>query len=1041
MGKFKILAVVCGISLVTGVIIAAVYIIFLEDIEQKDEIQPVQRTFRNQPIQKRRPLVKHDIGSICRDIKEEPIQGSPIVSKDDIPIDELETPGHLERDHKAKGRQEAMSTIELQGEGWVGVFGVGGAGSGSYGSRGGTGTRAGSGVFGCRGGRRRPAVRFAATRPSSLKKGTVWYRREEYDAVYDNRLLDPLSSPLSTFSIDVDTASYSNIRRFIRDNRLPPKDAVRIEEMINYFSYDYPQPEGHHPFSIVTELSECPWDNTHLLAHIGIQGRRVKMNSLPPTNLVFLIDVSGSMKSSKKLPLLKSCFRMLTENLRPVDRVAIVTYRQTAQQVLESTSGEDKYRILEAVNKLKACGTTAGEYGLRLAYKTASEYFIEGGNNRIILATDGDFNVGTTSDDELIKLIENERNRGIFLSILGFGTGNIKDAKLEKIADKGNGHYAYIDSIHEGKKVLVNELTSTLLMIAKDVKIQVEFNPLKVKAYRLIGYANRVLNKEDFNNDRKDAGELGAGHSVTALYEIIPKGLRIGFANVDALKYQKSGRMEYIHSDKTEYPGYTKEAYTGNEIMNIKLRYKDPEAYSSRRIVKPVPDRIVELIHSSDTFRFSAAVAALGLLLRDSEYKGGITYRDVIALAESAKGEDTEGRRSEFINCAKSCQMMDPSYVQISGYHTVPSQTGIKTDPGNIQTINRKKYDWGVIYYMSYDNDLEPAGNVIINRIRKGMTGGNIIGAIQADFTDTGGMHRYIIDNSGIYHTRIQCDNSAAENQLIQYITWFTEKYSCSRYMIVLLNHGDGVDRMCRDDNAGYRGKRWMSGKLLGEKLRSLKKRMSGTLELLFLQQCGRGSLTNLYSFRDTAKYIMFSSRRIGSPNSYYTYLHNILSLNPGISGKGIAEHIAQNDTDYTVYSCIRTSKLSELTSRLNGVISPLVNSTKPIRVPLIPAVYRSDNGETFADVVDFIVHATNSNFIDEKHVKVFTDWFHKELLAGVWFSKHAGPRTRSHCGISMYIPKGYNDIKKYKDMDLFKAGGLETFWLKTLVVRQMGNL
>lgn len=1041
MRKLKILAVVCGISLVTGIIIVAIHIIFLEDAAHKDNIQTEKRTFRDQPVQKRRPLARHDIGSICRDIKEEPIQGSPIVSKDDIPIDELETPGHLERDHKAKGRQEAMSTIELQGEGWVGVFGVGGGGSGSYGSGEGSSIRGGSGAFGWRGGRRRPAVRFAATRPSSPQKETVWYRGEEYSAVYDNRLLDPVSNPLSTFSIDVDTASYSNIRRFIRDNRLPPKDAVRIEEMINYFSYDYPQPEGHHPFSIVTELSECPWDNAHLLAHIGIQGREVKMNLLPPANLVFLIDVSGSMKSSKKLPLLKSCFKLLADNLRTIDRVAIVTYRQTAQQVLASTSGGKKYRILEAVEGLEARGTTAGEYGLRLAYETASEYFIEGGNNRIILATDGDFNVGATNDNELVELIEKERTKGIFLSILGFGTGNIKDAKLEKIADRGNGHYAYIDSIREGRKVLVNELTSTLLTIAKDVKIQVEFNPLKVKAYRLIGYANRMLNKEDFNNDRKDAGELGAGHSVTALYEVIPKGLRIGFADVDALKYQNSSRMEYIHSDKTEYPGYTKEAYTSNEIMNIKLRYKSPESYTSRCIVNPVSDTVADFSQSSDNFRFSAAVAGLGLLLRDSEYKGNLACRDVIALAESAKGEDTEGRRNEFINLAKSCRTMDASYIQIPGYHILPSQAGIQTNPGNIKIINQKMYDWGVIYYMSYDNDLEPAGKVIINRIRKGVTGGNVIAAVQADFTDAGGMHRYIIDHSGISHTRVPCDNSADENQLMQYIKWFTEKYSCSRYMIVLLNHGDGVDHMCRDDNTGYRGKRWMSGKLLGEKLRSLKKRMSGTLELLFLQQCGRGSLTNLYSFRDTAEYILFSSRRIGSPNTYYTAFHHALSLNPGISGKSIAEIIVENDTDYTVYSCIRTSKLSELASRLNNAVNPLVNSAKPVRVPLLPAVYRADNGETFADAANFMVHAANSNFIDEKHVKVFTEWLRKELLAGVWFSKHAGPRTRSSCGISMYIPAGYNDIKKYESMDLFKTGGLEIFWLKTLVIRQMGNL
>ncbi len=348
------------------------------------------------------------------------------------------------------------------------------------------------------------------------------FNTEQYDHIQENGYLEAMSNPLSTFSIDVDTASYSNVRRFINGSQLPPTDAVRIEEFINYFNYDYPQPDGEHPFSITTEVSTAPWNPAHKLVHIGLQGQQVDKTELPDSNLVFLFDISGSMNDANKLPLLKQGFRLLVEQLTERDRVAIVVYAGAAGLVLPSTSGAEKATILEAIDRLEAGGSTAGGAGIQLAYGQAKENFIPNGNNRIILATDGDFNVGASSDGELVRMIEEKRDDGIFLSILGFGTGNYKDSKMEKLADKGNGNYAYIDTIREAKKVLVSEMAGTLLTIAKDVKIQIEFNPTKVQAYRLIGYENRLLAKEDFTDDSKDAGELGAGHTVTALYEIIP---------------------------------------------------------------------------------------------------------------------------------------------------------------------------------------------------------------------------------------------------------------------------------------------------------------------------------------------------------------------------------------------------------------------------------------------------------------------------------------------------------------------------------------
>ncbi|MBL6446573.1 von Willebrand factor type A domain-containing protein [Fulvivirga sp. 29W222] len=497
-------------------------------------------------------------------------------------------------------------------------------------------------------GKEKKDMSYAVTRPADMSGAPVMYETEsypvhnteEYDAIHENIFHGALKNPLSTFSIDVDAASYSNMRRFLNNGQLPPKDAVRIEEMINYFSYDYKQPESTDPFSVNTEISTAPWNNRHKLVHIGLQGRKIPTKNLPPSNLVFLLDVSGSMNAANKLPLLKSAFKLLVDELRPQDNVAIVVYAGAAGLVLPSTGGDNKETILNALNKLEAGGSTAGGAGIQLAYKVAKEQFKKGGNNRVILATDGDFNIGASSNAEMERLIEEKRNDGIFLTVLGFGMGNYKDSKMETIADKGNGNYAYIDNILEAKKVLVNEFGGTLFTIAKDVKIQVEFNPAKVKAYRLIGYENRALKNEDFNNDKKDAGELGAGHTVTALYEIIPVGVDSQFDPIDDLKYQESK--------------ISSEAMKSKELMTIKLRYKQPDGDQSKLITHALLDSHVNIEKTSDNFRWSAAVAGFGMLLRDSEFKGNLTYDDVIKMAQSAKGKDQEGYRIEFINLVKS---------------------------------------------------------------------------------------------------------------------------------------------------------------------------------------------------------------------------------------------------------------------------------------------------------------------------------------------------------------------------------------------------
>ena len=461
------------------------------------------------------------------------------------------------------------------------------------------------------------------------------FNTEGYSPINENGYKNVKNNPLSTFSIDVDNASYSNIRRFINTGSLPPADAVRIEEMINYFKYDYPEPGREHPFSVYTETAVCPWNKRHQLLQVGLRGKSIDKSSLPPSNLVFLIDVSGSMSSQNKLPLLKSAFGLLINELRPQDHVAIVVYAGAAGLVLASTPGNRKEAIMSAIDNLEAGGSTAGGAGLKLAYREAEKNFVKSGNNRIILATDGDFNVGESSNGGIERLVEEKRELGVFMTVLGFGMGNVKDDKMEIIADKGNGNYSYIDNLQEARKVLVREFGGTLFAIAKDVKFQLEFNPARVESYRLIGYENRLLNDEDFNDDTKDAGEMGAGHMVTALYEIVPAGSDERVPSVDPLKYQDSHKI--------------REKYYSDELLTIKVRYKKPDGNTSMLLEKPVRESDNEIDGSSENLRFAAAVAEFGMILRESEFKGNSTLERAASLAKSARGYDEDGYRSELI--------------------------------------------------------------------------------------------------------------------------------------------------------------------------------------------------------------------------------------------------------------------------------------------------------------------------------------------------------------------------------------------------------
>jgi Ca-activated chloride channel family protein len=475
-------------------------------------------------------------------------------------------------------------------------------------------------------------------------------QNESYNRIIENQFLDPKNAPLSTFAVDVDAAGYSNFRRFINNGQLPPKSAVRIEEMINYFHYNLPAPENGDPVFITTELSAAPWNAEHRLLRIGLKARDVKMDKLPPSNLVFLLDVSGSMQSANKLPLVKASMKLLVDKLRPVDHVTIVTYAGDAGLKLASTPGDKKMKIDSVIDQLYAGGSTAGGAGLIMAYDVAKNNFIKGGNNRIILATDGDFNVGASNDKDMEQLITDERDSKVSISILGFGMGNLKDSKMETMADKGHGNYAYIDNITEATKSMVSEFGGTLFTVAKDVKLQIEFNPAKVQAYRLLGYEDRLLNKEDFNNDQKLGGDMGVGHTVTALYEIIPPGVKDNFTNsVDPLKYQKPNPDVMLNNSP--------------EMVTIKFRYKQPDGDKSKMEQVTVTDKPEALNKTSDDFRFASSIAELGLLLRDSEFKQNANFGSLITRAKGAKGKDEDGYRSEFIRLAESVKLMSKGAV------------------------------------------------------------------------------------------------------------------------------------------------------------------------------------------------------------------------------------------------------------------------------------------------------------------------------------------------------------------------------------------
>ena len=469
---------------------------------------------------------------------------------------------------------------------------------------------------------------------------------EEYSNIEPNTDQHVLDQPLSTFGIDVDQAAYSNVRRFINQGQAPPVDAVRIEELINYFDYDYPQPKDDVPFSIQTEVANCPWNKDRKLLHIGLQGKEIDYQLLPPSNLVFLLDVSGSMSQENKLPLVKKAFKLLVENLREKDQVSIVVYAGAAGLILSPTFGDEKQKILEALNQLKAGGSTAGGEGIQLAYQIAKEHFIPKGNNRVIIATDGDFNVGISNNNDLLKLIEEKRQDRIFLTTLGFGMGNYKDDKLELLADKGNGNYAYIDHFAEATKVFVHDLRGNLFTIAKDVKIQVEFNPFYVQSYRLVGYENRLLNNEDFVDDTKDAGEIGVGHSVTVLYELVlqnNKNKTAALANIP-LRYQ-----ERI---------FTKRARKKKELCNIQIRYKAPDKDQSELITKIVSKESMNTNTTSANFKFAAAVAGFGLQLRESSFNQTLDAKGIQLLAEASLENDVHGYRKEFIDLVGKYELL-----------------------------------------------------------------------------------------------------------------------------------------------------------------------------------------------------------------------------------------------------------------------------------------------------------------------------------------------------------------------------------------------
>ena len=491
----------------------------------------------------------------------------------------------------------------------------------------------------------REAARYTSSMPASLDGAATGseaageeeldFNTESYDHIIENKFLSAKENPLSTFSIDVDTASYTNVRRYLNQNSLPPAGAVRIEEFVNYFDYSYPQPEGDIPFSLHTEVAGCPWNAEHQLVRIGLKGREIETENRPASNLVFLLDVSGSMRDPNKLPLVKKALKLLVEQLGENDRVAIVVYASASGLVLPSTTCDRASEILSALERLQSGGSTNGGEGIQLAYQTAMDHFIEGGINRVILCTDGDFNVGISNRSDLADLIIKKAKSDVFLSILGFGQGNYKDAEMEELTNKGNGNYAYIDTLNEAKKVLVEQAAGTLITIAKDVKIQVDFNPAQVQAYRLIGYENRMLNAEDFLDDKIDAGEIGAGHTVTAFYEIVPPGVEIESGKVEPSKYTKTEKSSPVSGSK--------------ELLTVRLRYKLPESDESTGFDLPASDDHKPFETASPDFQFAASVAEFGLLLRHSKYKGTASYDNVLEIADKNRGDDSHGYRDEFI--------------------------------------------------------------------------------------------------------------------------------------------------------------------------------------------------------------------------------------------------------------------------------------------------------------------------------------------------------------------------------------------------------
>lgn len=492
---------------------------------------------------------------------------------------------------------------------------------------------------------------------------------EAYAPIVENDFLRVTDNPLSTFSIDVDTASYANVRRFLNASQLPPPGAVRLEELVNYFTYDYAPPDDGVPFAARVEAAQCPWNTKHHLVRIGLKGRVIEHAQRPVSNLVFLIDVSGSMNQPDKLPLVKESLRLLVNELSENDRIAICVYAGSAGLVLPSTTGDQRETILSALDNLQAGGSTNGGAGIVQAYNVAIENFIPKGTNRVILCTDGDFNVGTTSQDQLMTLITEKAKSKVFLSVLGFGTGNVKDSTMELLADKGNGNYAYIDTLKEGRKVFVEEMTGTLITIAKDVKIQVDFNPAHVAAYRLLGYENRLLKAEDFKDDKKDAGEIGSGHTVTALYEVIPPGVAVPAGAVEPSKYRQAavpkGTAAEGESANAELPGADAaaadkkpEAQHADEMLTVRLRYKQPESDDSTPLEIPVKAQVQAFDRTSGDFQFATAVVQFGMLLRDSKYKDGANWDSVLEIAEGGKGEDKHGHRAEFLELVRKAKSL-----------------------------------------------------------------------------------------------------------------------------------------------------------------------------------------------------------------------------------------------------------------------------------------------------------------------------------------------------------------------------------------------